>query len=64
MYTLRVTPPRGDASTQRFNFVMTDEERAMLDAVAAAEHRSGSDWIRLAIRRAYEALPKKKPAKK
>jgi Leu/Phe-tRNA-protein transferase len=56
--------PRGEPRGKKFTMVMTDDERSQLEAVAAHEQRTASDWIRVQIRSAYEALPKKKTAKK
>jgi hypothetical protein len=42
--------------------VMTHEERAMLDALCAADDRSAGDWVRVAVKDAYRArFGEKKP---
>jgi hypothetical protein len=57
-----MTPPRGDARVNRFSLVMTEEERAKLEALADADHRSAGDWVRVLIVERYEArFGKKKP---
>ncbi len=46
--------------------VMTETERAQLEQLAEADHRSAADWIRLAIGAAHaERFPvPKRPSKK
>jgi len=39
--------------TKALNVRMTDEETAMLDAVAERDGQSVSDWIRVTIRQAF-----------
>ena len=48
-------PPMNENSThrERFNMVMTVEERAMLQALAEAMEASESDVIRQLVQRAY-----------
>ncbi len=47
--------PRGEPRGRKFTFVLTEEERSMLEQLAAADQRSSSDWIRVTIREAYDA---------
>lgn len=56
--------PRNDPRDNKFTFVLTDDEKRMLEAVAQRDRRSASDWIRLAIQRAYEETEAKPPKKK
>lgn len=56
--------PRNDPRDKKFTFVLTDDEKDMLETVARHENRTASDWIRLAIRTAYDTVQaeqKKKP---
>lgn len=46
--------PHGDPMAKRFTFVLHEDERQMLDAIAEQESRSPSDWLRLVIRSEYE----------
>lgn len=65
MYVRRMSPPKGSPRELKFTMLMSADERAKLEEVAAAERRTASDWIRNAFLSAYEELPKKKrPAKK
>lgn len=53
-----------DSHSARFNMVMTPDERAMLQELAAAEFRKESDVIRRLLIAAYrEAFGNKKPGK-
>lgn len=54
MYAVCMSP-KGAPREQRFNFMMSDEERAMLDTLAAADNRTAGDWLRVAIRTAHGA---------
>lgn len=59
-----MTPPIADERGQRFGVRLNTEERAMLDALAKADGLTGSDFVRLSIRRAYaEKFGTKKPKK-
>lgn len=42
-------------SKKHFTFVLTDEERAMLDKVATESKQLASEWLRNAIRKAYRS---------
>lgn len=44
--------------------VVTEEERAKLEAVAKAARRSAADWIRLKVDEAYELIRSAKPSRK
>ena len=49
---------------KKFTFVLTDEEREQLEALASSQHRTASDWIRVAVKVAYaEQFGNKKPPK-
>lgn len=50
---MRMSPPSTKARGHRFTMLMTDEERAKLAAIAEAERRTASDWLRLVIEDAY-----------
>jgi hypothetical protein len=53
-----------EGHTARFNMVMTPDERAMLQELAAADFRKESDVIRLLLLTAYrERFGDKKPGK-
>jgi hypothetical protein len=53
-----------DEHSARFNMVMTENERAMLQELAAAEFRKESDVIRRLLLGAYrETFGDKKPGK-
>lgn len=53
-----------DEHSARFNMVMTQDERAMLQELAAAEFRKESDVIRRLLLTAYrEAFGDKRPGK-
>ena len=53
-----------DTHSARFNMVMTEAERAMLQELAAAEFRKESDVIRRLLIAAYrDAFGDKKPGK-
>jgi hypothetical protein len=48
--------------------LMTDDERAMLEAVATKDRRTAADWLRLAVEDAYRSTfgdrkPKLSPKK-
>lgn len=45
--------------SRRMNVLMTNEERAMLQALADERGVTASDWVRLAVRNAFDALKKK-----
>lgn len=47
----------------RFLFVVSLEERAMLQALAEADHRTGAGWLRHTIRTSYAARFGGKPPK-
>ena len=59
----------GPVKARKFTFLLTDEDRAMLEALAANERRSASDWLRLTIVDSYlgkfgsKAPKKPKPQK-
>ena len=55
--------PIGSPRERRFAFVVTEEERAMLEALAKSEHRSSGDWLRVTIRRLHEERFGAKPKK-
>jgi hypothetical protein len=52
---IRNMSPRGQLRERRFAFVVTDEERAKLDALAKADRRTSGDWLRVMIDREYAA---------
>ena len=45
--------PKPATRKHNFSMVMTEEERAHLEALAEADHRSAADWVRVAIATAY-----------
>jgi hypothetical protein len=49
---------------RRFLFVISDEERVMLKALAAADHRTAASWLRHTIRTSYGASFGDKPPRK
>jgi hypothetical protein len=49
---------------ERFSLVMSDEEKARLEALASAEERSAGAWIRAVINREYKQQFGDKPPKK
>ncbi len=56
--------PKAATRTHNFSMVMTDDERAQLDALAEADRRSAADWVRVAIAMAYGDRFGKKKHKK
>ena len=47
-----------------FTFLMTDEENAQLEALAAGESRSPASWLRLTIASQYEEKFGRRPPRK
>jgi predicted DNA-binding protein len=53
------------ARERKFTFVLTDEEKERLEAVAQDENRSAANWLRSVIADAYEKkFGDKSPKKK
>lgn len=52
------------ARTKKLTILISDDERAALQALADAEGLSASDWLRQAVRKGIAALEAKPKAKK
>lgn len=63
LYVLRMTPP-APIKERKFTFLLTDEDRSMLEALASDERRTASDWLRLTIVDSYRAKFGNKAPKK
>lgn len=45
--------PKGEPRTHKFTLLLNDEEKAMLEQVAAEDQRTASDWIRVQFRKVH-----------
>jgi hypothetical protein len=50
--------PTSNDKPKQFSFILTADEHRMLQVLAEADDRSAANWLRLVIRREYEALPR------